>query len=50
MNAPFSVLGAVQDCGSIWLTLDRKQHTGEPIKVVRLEVAAGCRYGHTETG
>ncbi|MFG2328232.1 hypothetical protein ACGFMM_01265 [Streptomyces sp. NPDC048604] len=47
---PFLVQAEAQENGRVYLARDRKQVTGQPVKVVRLEIKASCRYGYTETG
>ncbi|NUK50383.1 hypothetical protein HRW14_08780 [Streptomyces lunaelactis] len=46
VTAPFQVYVKQSD-GRIWPAGDRRTPTGEPIKVTRLEMRSGLRYGYT---
>ncbi|MDQ0945942.1 hypothetical protein [Streptomyces sp. V1I1] len=46
VTAPFEVYVEQPD-GRIWPAGDRRTPTGEPVKVVRLEMRSGLRYGYT---
>lgn len=50
VTTPFLVQADVLENGRVRLARDRKQVSGEPVKVVRLEIEASCRYGYTESG